>query len=200
MEIFRQIVTQLSAVPAWVPLIVCPALVLVAAVLFALLGGRRAYPFLAAAIGAAGFVMTGCIGTLTEAFLYAGAFLTLASLLRLLFFCPRPRKKKNFTSRDERIYEQFRGEPLFADPVQDSPVKECCFDDQADEQPPELSHAVALLEKLRKEKLSSADRLEADALMRTLASFRSKALTLSEQDALNDCLASVLKLTAKYKL
>ena len=42
MEIFRKITEIFSAAPAWVPLIVLPAVVIVAAVLFTLLGGRKA--------------------------------------------------------------------------------------------------------------------------------------------------------------
>ena len=84
--------------------------------------------------------------------------------------------------------------------MQEAPVKECCFDAQVQEEAPELAHATALLGKLQKCKLSSADRLEADALARTLSALKGRALTLDEQNTLNDCLASVLKLTAKYKL
>ena len=200
MEIFRQLISLLSAVPAWVPLIVCPAFVIVAAVLFTVLGGRRAYPCLAAAIGAAGLALTGCIGTPAEALVYGAGYALLASLLGLLFLLPVPRRKEKFSSRDERIYEQFRGEPLRADFMQEAPVKECCFDAQVQEEAPELAHATALLGKLQKCKLSSADRLEADALARTLSALKGRALTLDEQNTLNDCLASVLKLTAKYKL
>ena len=42
MEIFRQIMEVFAAVPAWVPLILCPALTVAAAVAFAIFGGRRA--------------------------------------------------------------------------------------------------------------------------------------------------------------
>ena len=112
MEIFRQLVSALGNTPAWAPLILIPALAVAAAVMFTLLGGRRAYAFLAAALGAAGFALMCCIGELYEAFVWAGLFAALASLLRLLFLIPRPRRRGRRTAREERIYERFRGEPL----------------------------------------------------------------------------------------
>ena len=78
---------------------------------------------------------------------------------------------------------------LFAE---DAPAQEA--------EPPELSHALALLEKLRKQKLTAADRLETDVLGRSVRALRGRALTEAEKNTLNDCLASVLKLTAKYQL
>ena len=45
-----------------------------------------------------------------------------------------------------------------------------------------------------------ADRLELDAVVRTLEDCRGRALTAAEQRTLNDCLSSVLKLSAKYSL
>ena len=65
---------------------------------------------------------------------------------------------------------------------------------------PELSYALSLLDKLRREELAATDRLEADMLGKTLLAMRGRLLTMDEKNTLNDCLASVLKLTAKYKL
>ena len=65
---------------------------------------------------------------------------------------------------------------------------------------PELAYALSLLEKLRRGELSATDRLEADMLGRTLSVMQGRLLTAEEKNTLNDCLASVLKLTAKYKL
>ena len=59
---------------------------------------------------------------------------------------------------------------------------------------------TALLAKLKKEKLSPADRLEIEALTRTVEGYRGKSLSEKELHLVNDCLATVLKLTAKYKL
>ena len=120
MEIFRQLIAALSGTPAWVPLLLVPALTVLSALLFTLLGGRRAYPYPATALGAAGSVLLCCIllqqegaaQALVWMFVYAGLYAALASLLRLLFFLPRPRRSSKRTPRDERIYERFRGEPL----------------------------------------------------------------------------------------
>ena len=71
MEIFRQITEIFSAAPGLVPLIVLPAVVIVAAVLFTLLGGRKAYPFVAVGLGAAGFALMCCMTALEDAFFYA---------------------------------------------------------------------------------------------------------------------------------
>ena len=57
MEIFRQLIAALSGTPAWVPLLLVPALTVLSALLFTLLGGRRAYPYPATALGAAGSVL-----------------------------------------------------------------------------------------------------------------------------------------------
>ena len=53
---------------------------------------------------------------------------------------------------------------------------------------------------LRGRELAPADRLELDAVVRTLEDCRGRALTAAEQRTLNDCLSSVLKLSAKYSL
>ena len=202
MELFEELIGALARCPAWVPLIALPAATVAAALLFTLLGGRRAYPFIAAALGAAGFALMCCMGELSRAFVYLGLFAALAALCRLLFFFPRPRRRKGST-REERIYERFRGEPLNAGlPRAAEPAKVCCFEQPPaqEAEPPELSHALALLEKLRKQKLTAADRLETDVLGRSVRALRGRALTEAEKNTLNDCLASVLKLTAKYQL
>ena len=59
MEIFRQIMEVFAAVPDWVPLILCPALTVAAAVAFAIFGGRRGYPLLAGILGAVSLVVVG---------------------------------------------------------------------------------------------------------------------------------------------
>lgn len=206
MNIYRELIALLAKTPAWAPLLVLPALLVVSAVLFTLLGGRRAYPYLAAAFGAAGFALMSCMTSLSEACFFVGAYASLAALLRLLFFLPRPRKRKKTSAaaREERMYEQFR-EPLTVLPdlpAASAPEKVCCFEETSApvEDAPEPSYALKLLEKLGKEKLSPTDRLEADVLGRTVSGLSGRKLTEEESRALNDCLASVLRLTAKYKL
>lgn len=212
MELFERIVRGAAAVPDWAPLIVCPALLIVCAFLFALLGGRRAYVYAASAIGASGFALMCCLTEVKNALVYLAVYAVLALLLRPLVFLPRPhrgsRGKRAPRSRAERIYETFREELTEAParPAPGAPEKVCCFEEPTEERNGEtdgglrLEHALSLLERLRREKLVPADRLEADVLHRTVTAFRGRTLAREEERTLNDCLASVLKLTAKYKL
>lgn len=204
MEIFRQIMEVFAAVPAWVPLILCPALTVAAAVAFAIFGGRRGYPLLAGILGAVGVALMSAGATVAEALCYAALFALIACAAGLLLLLPGRKKRMRRTSRDERIYQRFRAElenaPVPAANGQ-APVKECCFEPApAVQEAPELNYALSLLEKLRRGELSATDRLEADMLGRTLSVMQGRLLTVEEKNTLNDCLASVLKLTAKYKL
>lgn len=204
MEIFRQIMEVFAAVPDWVPLILCPALTVAAAVAFAIFGGRRGYPLLAGILGAVGVALMSAGATVAEALCYAALFALIACAAGLLLLLPRRKKRMRRTSRDERIYQRFRAElenaPVPAANGQ-APVKECCFEPAtAVQEAPELNYALSLLGKLRRGELSATDRLEADMLGRTLSVMQGRLLTAEEKNTLNDCLASVLKLTAKYKL
>ncbi len=77
----------------------------------------------------------------------------------------------------------------------------CCFEEEPPALPsPAASYAESLLAKLQKEKLSPTDRLEADVLARTLSALKGRPLTEEEARTFNDCLATILRLTAKYKL
>lgn len=205
MQIFRNMIAALAETPAWVPLLLLPALLAAGAVLFTLFGGRRAYPYAACVCGAAGFALLCCMGTAEEAFVYLGLFAALAALLRLLFFLPRVRKKRADApkSRAERLYERFREELTeLPDRPAAQPPKVCCFEEPSApvQDAPEPSYAMKLLEKLQKEKLSPTDRLETDVLSHTVSGLGGRPLSEEEARTLNDCLASVLRLTAKYKL
>ena len=77
----------------------------------------------------------------------------------------------------------------------------CCFAAPAPvAAAPDLEHALTLLGRVRKAKLSSADRLETDVLLRTLSAMQGRQLTEQEQGIVNDSLSSVLKLAGKYKV
>ena len=89
MEIFRQIYQAIAAVPAWVPLILCPALIVAAAVLFALFGGRRAYPVLAGVVGAAGIAVMSATATVGETVFYAALYAFVACLAGMLHLAGR---------------------------------------------------------------------------------------------------------------
>lgn len=204
MEIFLKMIEWVGAnVPAWVPLIACPALVVAFAVLFTAVGGRKAYAPLALAVGAAGVYFVCCAESATVGAIYAALFLFVAGIFALLFLIPCPLKKRaegredRRRARDEAIYNTFREElelPEEGAQAGEEPLA------TAEECGTCLSHVTALLAKLKKEKLSPADRLEIEALTRTVEGYRGKALSEKELHLVNDCLATVLKLTAKYKL
>lgn len=63
-----------------------------------------------------------------------------------------------------------------------------------------LEHAFDVAERLKSCALSGSDRLETDNIEITLQMYRAKGiLTDKEMRSLNDCLAMLLKLTAKYE-
>lgn len=198
MDIFSSILTAIAELPDWVPLILVPAHLLAGAVVFLILKLRRAYLFTAAGLGFLGFFLMCCEGDIAAAFAYAGLYHVLAFALFGFFFLPRRKKR---VSREERIYRKFHEdlkEPL---PEPAMPPKVCCFESApVSESGLRLNHVFSLLDKLKKEKLSPTDRLEVEVLSRSVEGCRGRALNAGELDALNDSLASVLKLTAKYKL
>lgn len=212
MEIFlRLIQTIADDTPDWLPLIFLPAVLAAVAVLLTLLGGRKLYLPLAVVLGAIGFLLVACKASLTAALLYAGLFAALAALLRLLFFFPclheARKKERRYSSREEKIYRKFR-EPLTeaVPPAEKLPPKVCCYESApapsatAEESGMQLLHVRELIQKLQAEELSPSDRLETDVISRRIDALHEKELTQDELSTLNDCLASVLKLTAKYKL
>lgn len=204
MELFLSIANKISeTVPDWVGLIVPAALVIALGVLFTVAGGRKAYVPLAVALGAVGFFLVCAAKDATAGCLYAAAFVLLASLCRLLFLIPCPRRNRNADrekkrrDRDEEIYRKFHEDIVIPEDEGepgDAPLA------TAEECGACLSHVTALLAKLKREKLSPADRLEIEALTRTVEGYRGKALSEKELHLVNDCLATVLKYTAKYKL
>ena len=183
-------------------MLAAPVLLVACAVLFTVLGGRKAYFPLAVALAGTGVFMVGCVQSVTAAVLYGALFSAFAGLLALLFLIPCPRKQvsreEKQRSRDEAIYKKFHTE------LEVSPEENTADGDEpvatAEECGTCLNHVTTLLMRLKKEKLTAADRLEAEALTRTVEGYRGKTLSEKELRLVNDCLASVLKLTAKYKL
>lgn len=212
METFLNMIETIGKAPAWLPLIFLPCVLGVIAAIMTVLGGRRFYWYLAAPIGGLGFFLVLCIDELRTAFIFLGLYVTLAALLRLLFFIPCPLTYKRASGkrggREEKIYRKFREE--LSEQLSDSnfdvkvlpapAVTEQLPCVTAEESGTRLNHVTELLTQLRKEELSPTDRLEADALFRSVEAFGGRALTEEEMGVLNDCLAAVLKLTAKYKL
>lgn len=212
MNTFWKAVEIFKDTPDWVTLALLPALTLVAAVLFTLFGKRKLYFPVAGVLWGVGACLAFCqayaLSRDTAAFAYAGLYFALSAALTLLFLCPRVKlKKKAKKSKADELYEKFH-EELTEKPFtlqEKRPPKVCCFEEglggaTAEESGARLAYADTLIERLRSEKLSAGDRLETEELARTLVRLRSKPLTEAEINSLNDCLASVLKMTAKYKL
>ena len=203
MEIFNQIVNFVAErVPDWVALFACPALLVLVTVILAVFGGKRAYWGLSVIVLGAGFFLVACKQGSETALLYLALCAVLCGVLRLVLFLPRPfgRKKKR-GSREEKIYQKFR-EPLDypAEPTAPAANRVEAPAVTAEECGMQLEYVSGLLGKLKAERLTAADRLEIEVLSRAIDTYRGKSLTESELGSLNDCLASVLKLTAKYQL
>lgn len=204
MEIFLGILDAFAAVPLWIPFLLLPSLFLLYVAAAVLVGGRGAYPYVAAAGCALSFLLLAARGT-TAACADCCLFALYAAALRPLLLIPKP----DFSAlkrvrREERIYRKFR-DPLGSPGTEKTPPKVCKFEEEVSVGSPEacgmrLSHAEEMLAKLKKAPLTAADRLEVDTLSRTVASCRGRSLTEDALRLLNDCLASVLKLLAKYKL
>lgn len=182
-----------------------PALIAVSAAAFVFAPKRRWYFCPAAILVAAGFLLAYAKNS-ALAFVYLGLAVALVALLSLLFFIPHLQNKEGVKqSRIDAMYDKFHvelSEKPYA-PQESMPPKVCHFDTgaaTAAESGVSLAYADSLLDKLSAKNLSAGDRLEAEELSRRLALYRDKPLTDSERATLNDCLASILKLTAKYQL
>lgn len=208
MEILQTIASYLEKSPEWVFLYLVPALTVAFAVMFVLLPGRRWFYPAALVLGAGGFLLV-FVRDAKQGVLYLAIYCALVALLSLLFLIPNLKKKeeKDEKSRADEMYEKFHEElsEMPYKPRSSMPEKVNCFEEGKEEATAEeygmrLSYADTLLEKLRAKKLGASDRLEAEEISRRLDRYRNKPLSEEELSALNDCLSSVLKLTAKYQL
>lgn len=194
MDIFSVIKEFFASLPQWVCLLP-PALFLVCAVPIVILRRRDFFRWTAALCLVFGGLLTCHTG---ESFLYLLLFFGVILLVYPL--CLLPKRKRE--SRDERLYGRFREE--LEGPMPESkpvPPKVCCFEETgetAEARGMQLSHVIALLEKLKKEKLTPADRLEVEMLSRSVEGARTRPLTDRQTDDLNDSLSAILRLVAKY--
>ena len=208
MERLQQFLDLIAKTPDWVFLYLLPALLIAAAVGFVFAPKRRWYLCPASALTALGFLMAYAKDT-ALGFIYLGLLAVLGALLSLLFLIPQPKKgdKRVKKSRLDEMYEKFH-EALSEKPhtpKRDMPPKECCFERNdegttVEEAGMSLEYAVSLLTQLKEKELSAGDRLEVQTLASRLDYYRGKALYENERNMLNDCLAAILKLTAKYQL
>lgn len=190
----RDVLAEFARLPGWLLYFGVPVLLLVAGLILAFVHADRAYPPVALFLGGVGlFLIASIAESLADYAVWAALYLAAAALARLLFFIPFRRRVKE--DRSEEIYEAFHL-PL----EEETPAGEAPPAMSAEEGELQLAHVDQLIEKLRAAELDPADRLELDAVARTLEGCRGKALTAGEQRTLNDCLSAVLKLTAKYSL
>ncbi len=199
MKIFTDFVDLVAALPDAVSLLAAPLVAIVLAAILLPLRRRSLFFKLSVLVGAIGFFLVCCKGELFVAFGYLSLYAAEISVIALLP-ARSPKKKKDKKSKADEMFEKFYV-PLEKETEETQIPKVNCFPDDeefSDGGALQLSHAESLLEKLKTAKLTPTDRLEAEAISRRLGVLKSKRLTRSELDELNDCLSSVLKLTAKY--
>ncbi len=191
MDILSSIGAWLGSLPAW-GLLLPPALILVFFVPLFFLRKRGAFVWCA-------LVLVCAEGILAGENVWAAPTCGLIGLLLYPLFL-LPRREKGM--REEKLRERFLEEaaPLRAE--RERPPKVCCFEEPqgetAEERGIRLSHALSMLEKLKKEKLSPADRLELELLTHSVQGAAERPLSEAGADALSDTLSAVLRLAAKY--
>ncbi len=193
MEIFLAWLNLCARVPAWVPLLLLPALVPVSAIFCGLLRRKKFYLPTVSLLGAVGGFLMAC-GEVPAAFCYLFLFFVLGIGCFPFTFLKIPKKGER-KSRAEKLYGMFREEEEVL-----RPPKVNCFEPAKAEEGTDVTHAKSLIAKLEREKLSPADRLELDALSRTVQAAGTRPPDKETGELLSDALASVLRLTAKYKL
>lgn len=192
----RDVLGSVAQLPGWFLYCCAPALLIITGFILALVHADRAYPTLALFLGGVGMFLVASIAeTFTDFVVWAAIYLAVTALVRLFFYIPFPKRKKA-KNRNEDIYEAFHADLDIGKPVETElpPVL------SAEEGELQLKHVDQLIEKLRTAELDPVDRLELDAVARSLDDYRGRALSAGEARALNDCLSAVLKLTAKYSL
>ena len=206
MVIFSRFADAVAMLPDWLSLLGSPVLfLLLAAGFFVCRREHWVRPcWLACAV--AGFLLVCCEGELRDAFLWTGCFAAEYLLVRLAAYIGTRFRRRSKKTRADRIYEKFH---VGLEAAEETPIpKVTCFP-QAEEPDASrdagecgirFSHVLSVLERLRAARLSPPDRLEADMVARRVESFRGRQLNAEETDILNDCLASLLRLSAKYSL
>lgn len=189
-----EIIEGLMAMPQWCVLIP-PAALLIAWIPLALFGKRGIYRWWSlVCLTAEGILLSRGEGELIVLFTAALALMIYPA------FWGRGRKKRN--KKEEELYGKFRTEREEPFSETKAPPKVCCFEqphgETAEERGIKLSHVISLIEKLKREKLTAADRLEVEMLSRRIEGANVRPLTDDGMDALSDDLSAVLRLMAKY--
>ncbi len=195
MEYFSGLSEFFCSLPWWCALVPPAAFVLFAVPLL-FFRKRRAYRYLSSlCLTAEGLLSMGSGYVLLSVLLCAAA----AILLYPLCLLPK-RKRKSIEELGREIIGE--SEPTKERTTEKRPPKICCFEqprgETAEERGMKLSHVITLLEKLKKEKLTPADRLEVEMLSRSVEGAETRPLTDEQTDRLSDDLSAVLRLMAKY--
>ena len=188
MEVFSLMYAFFVSLPAWV-LLIPPSVLVLCLVPLVLFRKRRLYLWCFAVCLVGGVLFS--LG-LEEKVLYLALFVGIALLPLPLFSIPKKKREQ----REEKLYQKFKAEieePF--PPRQSDPPKVCCFEEQHGETPEErgmkLSYVISLLEKLKRERLTPADRLEVEMLSRSVTGAQTRPLTDPEADDLSDSLSAI---------
>ncbi len=195
MEYLEKINETLLSLPAWC-IVLPPAVLLVSFVPLRIFGRRGLYLWLSGL----SLVAEGLFSAGTGHVPLCLALHAALALLPYPLFSVRFRLRRK--GREEKLFGKFREEIAQPFPERHDPPKVCCFEqpkgETAEERGMQLSHVVSLLDKLKREKLSPADRLEVEMLSRTVEGSRDRPLSDRQTDDLSDDLSAVLRLVAKY--
>lgn len=145
--------------------------------------------------------------------LYAAAALILLEKLALCALFPLLRLPGRIKGRNPRpAAPPLQAEPAApphlqppSPPAEGMPAKVLCCEGQEEretevEKDVRLGHIFGVLERLKQLPLSPGDRLEAEKAQQLLTAYRAKrTLCAKEAETLNDILAALLKMMAKYK-
>lgn len=190
--LIQEFLSLIAALPQWLLVWFSPAMLLIVTIALAIGKKKNAFFSVAVALFGIGLFFVNSLSCPECTVAWIAFYLVYCPLVRLILLINLPRREKE--NRNEEIYRTFHEDLDLKEAEQPTETV------QEKEEEIQLSHADALIAKLRAEELSPTDRLEADGIARSLDAFRGRALTDGERRTLNDCLGSILKLTAKYRL
>lgn len=132
------------------------------------------------------------------------AYLILFGALCLIPAEKRPKKARKRAAAEEKRAEITEAAPPERLPEPPRPQKVRCFTDGACvrvDKDVRLDHISSVLERLKELPLGAGDRLETQKIEELFGVYRAKGeLSAEEADTLNDILASLLKMMAKYDM
>ncbi len=188
MDAFDLLAGALAGIPDWA-LFFVPALLLLYTLATVLFGGRQVYPYVAFSLIVLAAVLGAGRGAAVD-LIYVGLTASVGGMSRMVLSLtpPRAKNRRECTPRFEDI-QTARAESAAGEVPAYIPVEKCGID---------MAHAREYLQRLRRAPLSAGDRLEVDVLGRSLESMNKAALTGEELVRINESLAALFKIAAKY--